>query len=56
MAASLDLDCSHDDSFVATPALLLDHLSLGTELLQDALGVSAFMGVSVVVTHRDGLL
>ena len=32
-APSLYLDCSHDDPLVSPSALLLNHLSLGTELL-----------------------
>lgn len=47
----LDLDGSHDDTLVTTTALLLDHLALRAELLQDALGVAALVRVGVVVAH-----
>lgn len=53
LAARIDLDCSHYDPLIATTALLLDHLTLWAELLQDAFGVAALVGVGVVVAHCD---
>jgi hypothetical protein len=51
LAAGFHLDCGHDDPLISTPALLLDHLSLGAELLQDAFGMAAYVGVGVVKAH-----
>jgi hypothetical protein len=37
-------------------ALLLDHLALGTQLLEDHLCVAALVGVGVVEAHGDAML
>lgn len=36
---------------MSSTTLLLDHLTLWAELLQNALGVPALVGVGVVVAH-----
>jgi hypothetical protein len=52
-ASGVYLHCSHDDPLLSPSTLLLDHLSLRTKLLEDALGVAALVGVGVVVAHRE---
>jgi hypothetical protein len=53
MTARLDLDRGQDNAIVASSTLLLDHLPLGTELLEDHLGVAALVRVGVVETHVE---
>lgn len=51
LASSFYLHSRHYDPLVSATTLLLDHLTLRTELLQDALCVAALMRVCVVVAH-----
>jgi hypothetical protein len=49
--SGFDLDCSKDHTVVTLCALSLRHLAFGTQLLEDHLSVSAFVGIGVVETH-----
>src|SRR5690242_20823946 len=51
LASSLHLHSRHYDPLVSTTTLLLDHLALRAEFLQDALCVAALVRVGVVVAH-----
>lgn len=53
MASCLDLDSCENHPIMTSVALLLDHLALGTQLLEYHFRVAALMGIGVVEAHFD---